>query len=198
MVGALLGLVLGVFLCSRLKTAKKRLLASIVFILVSVLTVITIRLTSPAARSEAKVTVREESFSPSYKVKIRIGHTKEILKGVADSERPMPFTEASVHSAKKQFVIHSWGPDYARCQTELNRETLAKLLPFIESAAKEGQAGSCFTPEKDDLGIPYNIRIKGEAVSKGTVQGNCLRDRQALVALAKEIQELSQEFCFKG
>ena len=192
MLGGLLGLVIAVGLCFVL-TARRWLWAVLAMTVVSVLVLAGLRLSRPERPVEDPV-VREEPFRPWFRVKVRIGHSQEVMLGVERGAEPIPFTEAEVSSGLEELTRIGWGPDFTRCKAEPSREDLDRLLPLVLAGYSEIEAGHCRTDSTNDLGVVLGISM-AEGRRGGRVDSDCLPRRPALVALAGEVAEIAQSRC---
>ena len=192
MLGGLLGLVAGGVLVFFLDV-RRRFMTTVALLVISTIIIIGLALLHEPAPS-AEPVVREKPFAPWFRASIRVGHSERILLGIKPSSEPVPFTEAGVWTAVPELEHTGWGPDLRRCKAEPSRDDLNRLLPLVTAAAKEASAGRCRTPREDDLIVGIAINLDGEK-SSASVEGDCLAQRPAMVALTTALDELAARLC---
>jgi len=192
MIGALIGFAISVLLIFRLSLRRRLQVISIetAFVLA---VIIGVRLTRES-RPEPVPIVRQQSFKPVYRLRINVGHSEDVLRAVKPGEEPIPFTLLKLWTAIPELEHTGWGPDFPYCKVEPSREDLGLLVPLVEAASEESRAGSCLTPQTDDLGVSFNIMLNGEKTG-ASIQEGCFSERPQLLALTEAVAGLAQRLC---
>lgn len=191
MLGALIGMIAGGLMAFRLPIRKQWMGVGVALAL-AVVTFGGLVLTAPK-REPAPPPVVKKAFRPTFRVKLRVSHTREILEAVAPDDRPLPFTEAEISTGKSGLVLVGWGPDFDRCTAIPIESDLESLVPLIRDA--NGVAGPfCRTPD-DDLTLAANWSLAGKMGGQGLDAGCLDQDHEAIRTLAAAINEIGSRLC---
>ena len=190
MLGALIGLVAAGFMIALL-SVRRQWAGFGITAAVAVLTVVGLVRTAPERR-EAPPPVAKKSFQPTFRVGLRVGHTREILSVVASDERPIPFVEAEVSTGKPELVFVGWGPAFHRCTAAPTEVDLESLVPRIRRVIA-ASSSYCRTPE-DDLTLSVSWNLAGDIGNQG-LEAGCLPDQPALRELVDAVNVLGERLC---
>ena len=192
-VGSLVGLVAGGIMVARLEVRRQWMVIG-VWLAVTILTFAGLALTA-RERGSAPLAAEpdvKKSFQPTFRVGMRVSHTREILARVGSDEHPLPFTEAEVSTGKPELVLVGWGPDFNECTALPSESDLTDLVPRIRDAM--AAAGSYCRTKEEDLKLAVNWNLAGDAGTQGLDAG-CLAELTAVSALADAIGALGQRLC---